>query len=680
MLCGCHQDPPDENLARVAKDWCRTIRASQILPIYPLSEDIQPGDIYVVQTPIATEKDTFDKKGFLPLEQHVKRLQPEGYETFYAQSCPRAWRFPANTPSTRPWESYPRAAFPSYSFTIDRSLNGKVALPVHGVAVALDLLGTDNATGQLTINDAYTYGIDRASLLQQLRDWASSRAGKDLLREFEPHDFYVDRKGQIQTNSSVNFLRVVTRVYLAKSIGISLASGAGASATATAEYTRTIDQLNTGLQHATTEPSSNGQSSIVVTAISERAVSLVQTFTVPLVVGYIAIDFPIEEDGELGDRPFLTWNRLASGREELKEQWTYEKSCSTMLCRVRGDADDPAVVERISLLSTAEGKYKHTLQGYRLFFASGDHPDPSEIQRELGSSQSIYDMRLMALSYDKLAERAPSTDAATKEQQFQKAEKYYSDAEALAAESLPDDPPLLDAVELRRRIRAGIAGIHLSLGRLAGDPNSSAKSKQLLETADSEYRTLRESGVLIEPYLNGAGALSLLGKYDDASRVLASLRCDKTISADDKTTACRCAMDLTLMEELKPLAVHVNDLHVQWEDYVRTVFDDNCPPDSIRNFKGELSGTVSSVSEEGTSIVLRVEQVKAAKDSRASNPQQLIGSPVLLSCQWVESNGTLNPDPALKREIQKRRSGDSITTTVDGGIPMRLTVVGIKVN
>jgi hypothetical protein len=32
-------------LQEVAKRWCLTIRASQVVPVYPLTEDIQPGDI-----------------------------------------------------------------------------------------------------------------------------------------------------------------------------------------------------------------------------------------------------------------------------------------------------------------------------------------------------------------------------------------------------------------------------------------------------------------------------------------------------------------------------------------------------------------------------------------------------------------------------------------------------------
>ena len=50
LLCGCRTT--ESQLARVAKDWCLTIRSSQVLPVYPLTEDLQPGDVFAVQTPL----------------------------------------------------------------------------------------------------------------------------------------------------------------------------------------------------------------------------------------------------------------------------------------------------------------------------------------------------------------------------------------------------------------------------------------------------------------------------------------------------------------------------------------------------------------------------------------------------------------------------------------------------
>ena len=37
---------------KAAKDWCLALRACQLIPIYPLSEDLRPGDVFLVQQPI----------------------------------------------------------------------------------------------------------------------------------------------------------------------------------------------------------------------------------------------------------------------------------------------------------------------------------------------------------------------------------------------------------------------------------------------------------------------------------------------------------------------------------------------------------------------------------------------------------------------------------------------------
>lgn len=41
----------EQELENVAKDWCLTIRASQVMPVYPLREDVQPGDCFLVSVP-----------------------------------------------------------------------------------------------------------------------------------------------------------------------------------------------------------------------------------------------------------------------------------------------------------------------------------------------------------------------------------------------------------------------------------------------------------------------------------------------------------------------------------------------------------------------------------------------------------------------------------------------------
>src|SRR5258708_4045565 len=115
-------------LEHIAKDWCMTIRASQVIPVYPLTEDIQPGDVFLVQVPIDRQQEVYDDKGFLPLDNHIARLNPNGYTNFYRNSffaegndvlLPHEWIRPKST-NLHSWEPAPHSAFPSYSFSVRR--------------------------------------------------------------------------------------------------------------------------------------------------------------------------------------------------------------------------------------------------------------------------------------------------------------------------------------------------------------------------------------------------------------------------------------------------------------------------------------------------------------------------------------------------------------------------------
>jgi len=45
VCSGCASS--ETQVQKAAKDWCMTIRGSQVIPVYPLTEDIQPGDIFL---------------------------------------------------------------------------------------------------------------------------------------------------------------------------------------------------------------------------------------------------------------------------------------------------------------------------------------------------------------------------------------------------------------------------------------------------------------------------------------------------------------------------------------------------------------------------------------------------------------------------------------------------------
>ena len=347
LLFGCGSTKQSSGqLARVAKDWCLAIRASQIIPVYPLTEDVQPGDVYLVQVPYETQIKVYEGRGFLPLENLVTRMYPEGYASFYRNRYgiadadsfpPGVWQFPSAD-----YARAPRAAFPTYGFSVSRSEGLNAAVPVQSIPVGLNLLNSASAHGSVAIKKVYTFGMPVSDVQRQILQWAAKPEGEQFLKQFDRKD----KKGR-----PAFFLRVVNRVYMTNEVAVSLFAneafaGAGdvgvkrpvelldiskkGASEAFAEVNRILNQPATqpavgggggaspalGAPPPATQPTSQPSqplvgASIKLTMASSRSVSLTETFDRPLVIGYLAFDLPILEDGKLG-APVSTLAQLES--------------------------------------------------------------------------------------------------------------------------------------------------------------------------------------------------------------------------------------------------------------------------------------------------------------------------------------------------------------------------------
>lgn len=323
LAMGCATELRNRELERIAKDWSMVIRASQVIPVYPLTEDLQPGDIFLVQVPVDEQEKVYKERGFLPLENLIHRLHPAGYPPFYVKSfeagddkkpIPKHWLAP--TDDALPWAASPRATFPSYSFAVKSGGGFSLALPVHGVPVALSLLGGDAADGTILIADAHTYGVDTISLYQDVLKWSLGQ--QPFLANFAP------------SGERENYLRVVSRVYLTGRLNVSINSGRSAGATASGgaakpvdltvppagadpkaatleTYAKNLEALNKMLDDALNKKVTvKGQEALIpggtlkVVAASAGSISLVETFTRPLVIGYLGFDMGIGPNGVLG--------------------------------------------------------------------------------------------------------------------------------------------------------------------------------------------------------------------------------------------------------------------------------------------------------------------------------------------------------------------------------------------
>jgi hypothetical protein len=382
MGCGTTRES-SQQLERVAKDWCLAVRASQIMPVYPLTEDVQPGDVFLVQTAQEDQARVWRERGFLPLENLLVRL-PVRYAKFYAGGYliddkvnpPRHWQFPAPPGTASDFASAPRAAFPTYDFSVSRSGGLSVAVPVQAVPIGLNLLNSASANGTITIKDSYTYGAPLHDLERAVVEWAASDPA--FLRQWEPVEADpVRRRGRQQF-----YLRVVNRVYLTRQMTVSLFSNQATSGAATAGAWRGVDLLNIGtagtdaatnfdkvnaiidkaLKDArppTTAPGEGPRAAegagapapsvggtVRVAMASSRSISLNETFDRPLVIGYISFDLPILPGGQLG-APVSTLAQLDGRRPQQGAPLKWEEDENGKILRRWLLANRPANYQRL---------------------------------------------------------------------------------------------------------------------------------------------------------------------------------------------------------------------------------------------------------------------------------------------------------------------------------------------
>jgi hypothetical protein len=322
----------EQELENVAKDWCLTIRASQVMPVYPLREDVLPGDCFLVSVPVDEQQKQWKAKGFLPLDQQFLRVQPSGYAEFYEQSFPVAndqvplrWLTPADKQPVHLWHLAPGAAFPTYSFQVKKGGGFNLALPIQGVPVGLSLLGASEATGAVVISDARTYGVDMGTLLGDVEQALDRPAGGGLTYRQHLARFYDPGEPANGTTTGRTakpvYLRIVSRVFLAGSMDVSVQNADSMAAGASAGSFKPVDLLDAkagdakdleerrktydlgrdliGKKLVDAAAGAAPGGSLQFQSASARSVSLKETFPRPLVIGYLALDCRIEAGGRL---------------------------------------------------------------------------------------------------------------------------------------------------------------------------------------------------------------------------------------------------------------------------------------------------------------------------------------------------------------------------------------------
>ena len=338
-LMGCNSFKRSSQLETVAKDWCMTIRASQIIPVYPLTEDLQVGDLFLVQQSVDDQHKQYEADGFLPMDNHIARLKPGHFKTFYDRSFaadlndvePFGLPAPWLSGSDPNWSNAPSASFPSYSFSIEKGVGFSAAVPAQSVPIAVSLMGADADQCTITIKQARTYGIDMISLYQDVLAWEATH--RDFLT------MYASVEGE-----KMNYVRVVSRVYLTGEMDVSIGSSRGRAgslsagsgrpvdlvapkapsdanavgSTGIADYAASIAELNELNESSRKTVGRDGAEEILpggtvkVVAVSARAIMMHETFVRPLAIGYLGFDMAIGVGGRLG--PPIPTHAVLHGR------------------------------------------------------------------------------------------------------------------------------------------------------------------------------------------------------------------------------------------------------------------------------------------------------------------------------------------------------------------------------
>lgn len=302
FISGCCSS--DTALQNINKDWNKTIRAAHVYPVNPLTQDLQPGDIFFTDRTIE-DLTAWDQTGYLPLDHLIARLYPTNYEAFYQYSFgyKEDELLPKVFLSDNSWSNAPVAAFPGYTFKISQGGAMNVSLPIQGVPVGLGLMGAKNASGTVTITDAHTYGIDEMSLLEQVEDFVNdpTNAAK-ILKQFPP----------AATATNICFLQVVSRVFSTGKVAVSMVneSAAGGSVSvgtsaaasipgfqgtnAAIDYSNLVSAVNSIVNSSTAAAAPGG--SLKFSQVTARSVSMDETFAKPVLIGYVGFSVPISED------------------------------------------------------------------------------------------------------------------------------------------------------------------------------------------------------------------------------------------------------------------------------------------------------------------------------------------------------------------------------------------------
>ncbi|MDB5295446.1 MAG: hypothetical protein JWO31_1429 [Phycisphaerales bacterium] len=395
---GCTQAAKKAEFNRFAKDYSLAIRAQQVIPIYPLQESLKVGDVFLVDRPIEDEPELYDETGFLPLGQYLSNIEMPVKESDFG-----------------------KAVFATFTFDIRRGQSVGGGLPISGVPVAFSLTGAQSATASVSLKDATSYRVPEDAIDPRVKEWG--KLHQATLKDYAPR-YVRDDAGDYQMR--YRYARVVTGIWRVKraSVVMNDTSSTGGKIRAgvadnlgllTAgkdlpeDVTKLTNAVNAALANATApktpEKAKGAKSSVATTTpatapagggaaaakpasqpaddepamaagaqfsaygVTNSSVSLDETFEVPVVVGYVAVDVPIDYDGSIGSHPTETRARVNLGGRlrnlRLVDEWIQS---------------DPNYYKKLQVWATGNAPW---LKGEGLVTADGHPLNATDLERRI---------------------------------------------------------------------------------------------------------------------------------------------------------------------------------------------------------------------------------------------------------------------------------------------------------
>ena len=260
--CSSIRSSQHEQYHNIARQWMLTLRSHQMIPAYPMTSQLQPGDILIHNSFLGSQEFMFGASGFLPFEEKFASLTTE-----------------------LPQDSQSECAFPSFNFALNRDREFQTSFPFGIIDTGMALIDSDNVNVSVEIREADTIVSEYPKLMEQFNNWQDKDNVRWSLQNISkfigPVDYLV--------------LRVITRVYRAKTISVTLTA-------------RSNDSVTSNIQGNVKLPAMSSIDNILVFS---NSITLEQSFDPPIVLGYRAIEYVINEHGEI-DGPRIPQVDLSS--------------------------------------------------------------------------------------------------------------------------------------------------------------------------------------------------------------------------------------------------------------------------------------------------------------------------------------------------------------------------------